>query len=74
MRSQQVTEDMVAVLFVWSSHNGLCYDCGLPAAYKLEYGIYGPPPSEEALKMCCVCAADYAAQGITIERLEPLDD
>jgi hypothetical protein len=47
------------VVFQWRRNYGDCYDCGLPAAYATE-----------RLRLCCVCAAQAAAGGEKITRLD----
>ena len=61
---------LVRVTFDWDDRHGECHDCGLPAAYLLLNG-FGPG---EHVRTCCVCAADYAADGCSIRRIEPTED
>lgn len=68
--------DLVAVGFAWHTRYGFCYDCGLPAAYYAPYRFttsYNPSYDEDT-KLCCVCAAMVAVDGIVIERCEDHDD
>lgn len=61
------------VEFVWSSEDGDCYDCGLPAAFwsAAQYGATRDEPEPEDL-LCAVCAANVAADGFAIDRIENL--
>lgn len=68
MRSAVLPNGHVEVTFEWSADHGRCYDCGLPAAF-LDVDCYGPGRHE---KHCAVCAANHAADGSTIRRIEPL--
>ncbi|WP_281783740.1 hypothetical protein [Sinimarinibacterium flocculans] len=53
------------VHFQWSDEHGECYDCGNPAAfYSSEHTT---PPYN---KRCSVCAANDAANGAIITRIE----
>lgn len=60
------------VVFEWSTQHGECYDCGAPAAYKVEtpartVGAVTVNAHEE--KLCSVCAALCAASGEKIAYL-----
>ena len=48
------------VTFRWSDEKGECEDCGVPAAYSIEWS-----PNWTAI-YCSVCAATYAAEGYAI--------
>jgi hypothetical protein len=52
------------VIFQWSTSNGKCYECGLPAWYRVP-DAYGPDSDQEHPKhlRCSVCAAGDAAHG-----------
>jgi hypothetical protein len=58
------------VEFWWDDIAGECYDCGLPAAYRLIHEPVEPttPVSPTDLR-CSVCAAFEAASGTRIEYL-----
>lgn len=72
MYSEPAKEGCEVVVFQWYNHNGQCYDCGLPAAFKLV-GHAAYSKNLDSWKRCCVCAANAAADGEFIERIEPLD-
>lgn len=57
-------EDIELVVFGWSNKHGHCDDCGLPAAFARE---------PLASRLCAVCAANAAADGERIFRLDPED-
>jgi len=57
--------DLVPVVFAWSEKYGQCYDCGLPAAYCI-----GDDYEDEAHLRCSICAAELAAGGDMIARLD----
>lgn len=66
------------VTFVWSNEHGYCYDCGMPAHFFLPYayipgditpGCLGQKPNDTN-KRCGVCAANAAAEGETVRRIE----
>lgn len=52
------------VTFHWHTRYGPCEDCGLPSAYLIDGN------SESALRTCSVCAAEHAAGGSHIARLD----
>lgn len=54
------------VTFLWSDINGLCVDCGLPAAFR-SIDAYGPGDHQD---LCSVCAANAAAESATIRRID----
>ncbi len=68
---------LIDVTFKWDDCYGQCHDCGLPAAYDVtEFGSIHP-----AAKLCCLCAAQWAAtdQSVRLEWLfaedfEDVDD
>lgn len=64
-------DDLAVVVFQWSTKHGPCHDCGLPAAY-VQPNAYGPKSTAEPPKLCAVCAADVAAGGAEILRIEDL--
>ena len=47
------------IVFGWSRNHGDCYDCGLPAAFL-----------SEGQTLCAVCAANHAADGALVSRIE----
>lgn len=51
---------LVRVVFEWDDRHGPCYDCGLPAAYRVV---------DISVAVCSVCAAGRAANGDTVESL-----
>lgn len=51
------------VVFTWSTKLGNCYDCGLPAAFTVDR-------EESSDLRCAVCAANAAARGETIQRID----
>ena len=58
-------EGMEKVTFEWSTEKGRCYDCGLPAAYRLVHiAVDGGD-----FLLCSVDAAYHAAHGDEIEYL-----
>ena len=63
---------MIKVVFYWSDKHGFCYECGLPAAFYAPSmygeGIGKPLTSEH--KLCAVCAANKAAEGEHIIRID----
>ena len=66
------TPGFEVVTFVWSSKHGHCYECGLPAAFKVGQYLQQPlahnvPPED---KRCSVCAANVATHGEVITRIE----
>lgn len=50
------------VVFQWSAKHGDCEDCGLPAAFTSV--------STPLRNLCAVCAANEAADGGEIMRIE----
>lgn len=63
-------EDTNTYVFFWSRNHGDCYECGRPAAFKL-LGYSGT--DESSWLRCAVCAANAAAEGETIARIEELE-
>lgn len=56
-------------IFQWSTHHPACVDCGNPAPfYSDRYDLDSEPGS-----LCAICAANDAAEGMTITRRVPLD-
>ena|SRR6266498_1577937 len=53
------------VIGSWRTDNGECYDCGLPAEFRFHYKSLGMSDN-----LCSVCAANHAADGETIERID----
>ena len=66
------TPGFEVVTFVWHSRHGHCYECGLPAAFKTGHYLEQPLPHNipDEDKRCAVCAANHAADGETITRIE----
>jgi hypothetical protein len=60
----QPTAGLRPVLFHWSTEHGECYDCGLPAAFYRDGG------REAHHQVCAVCAANDAANGSEIARID----
>lgn len=67
-----LTGDGELVIFHWSADHGECYDCGLPAAFKAD--LYRTPKRTDERDIwenqCAVCAANAAANGHTIVRIQ----
>lgn len=63
---------MPTVTFQWDERYGDCYECGRPAGFFATYNGSSLAPRPETLR-CAYCAANEAADGETIQRLEPLD-
>ena len=63
---------LVHVEFDWSDEHGECYECGLPAAYALDYN-FANEKNEAALR-CSVCAALAASEGAILTYLFAEDD
>lgn len=61
--------DMVLVTFVWGTQDGNCKECPCPAAF-IEVDAYGPGKHKP---LCCVCAANSAADGNEIKRTPALN-
>lgn len=65
--TNQPIPDLMEVRFLWSTKHGFCEDCGLPAAfYSLRY------KGDDEGKLCSVCAAGDAVDGMSIRRIEEL--
>ena len=64
------------VTFEWSTEYGECHDCGLPAAFAsgwqaiVNAGTVKVIPA--TLKRCAVCAANDAAAGEHVIRIDQL--
>jgi len=58
------------IIFHWSREHGDCYDCGRPAAFR-AVDCYGRARHEI---LCSVCAANWAADGQIIERIDQEED
>lgn len=56
------------VTFRWSTEHGECYDCGRPAAFY-NWDLVSRGFCDTAI-LCAVCAANVAADGGTIGRIE----
>ena len=54
---------LVTVTFEWDDEWGACYECGVPAAFRID-GLTD-------YRVCAVCAANSAAGGDTITRIDP---
>ena len=61
--------EIKTVTFQWSTEHGECYDCGNPAAFISDEHNTAP----ENLR-CAVCAANDAAAGAAIRRIDPESD
>lgn len=61
-----VRDELEVHVFAWSRNHGDCYDCGAPAAFQLG-AVGAPAPSS---LRCAMCAAQAAADGEYIERIE----
>lgn len=68
--------------FVWSNEHGHCYECGLPAAFYLPVAYLKEEPGAtnegdegptEWNKRCAVCAANAAAEGEAVKRIDEED-
>lgn len=60
---------VIPVTFYWLNDNGVCNNCGLPAAFRLiGHPAYGSE-NWDAWKRCSVCAANDAADGERIARI-----
>lgn len=57
--------DIELVVFGWSNHNGHCVECGCPAAFRRN------ELTDDIL--CAVCAANAAADGEDITRIEEIE-
>lgn len=57
-----MTGQLEKVVFHWSTANGRCYECGLPAAFH-RHDLTGKT------KLCAVCAANAAADDEIITRI-----
>lgn len=57
-------EKLETIVFRWTRNHGDCYDCGKPAAFQTNLKI----------KLCCLCAANCAADGEQITRIDPFFD
>ena len=60
---------LVRVEFDWSDEHGDCFDCGLPAAYRIPRFTHNTMPDTDIF--CSICAAGYASRGFEIRRLFP---
>jgi len=60
------------VEFLWSTKHGGCYDCGLPAAFARDSqgGLATGLDPSEGERLCSVCAANAAADGEPIRRID----
>ena len=71
--------ELVIVTFAWSTRLGSCYECGLPAqfflprAYINEQRTPNAPDQapDDTNKRCAICAANAAAEGEPVLRIEP---
>ncbi len=55
------------LLHAWSTEYGECYDCGAPAAFLRGYR---PSTVRLEARVCAVCAANSAADGERITRID----
>ena len=58
--------ELETITFWWSRNYGDCIDCDLPAAYQ-AVDAYGPGKHQP---LCSICAAEAAANGQPIQRLD----
>ena len=74
VREVRRNTELVEVRFLWSPEDGICSDCGLPAAFWVTdaYDAEHTEPGEHD-KRCAVCAANDAAEGTTVRRIRELD-
>ena len=71
MKTEMIDNDHVLVTFIWSTEDGHCYDCGLPAAfYAPKRYSHEPRDPSPQNKLCAVCAANEAAGGEMIRRID----
>jgi hypothetical protein len=69
MQLTRTDDGLVEVVFKWSDKYGDCEDCGAPAAYVSDrYGA--PDPVAKDGRLCPVCAAEDAANGHAVVRLD----
>lgn len=62
---------LVDVHFQWEDRHGKCSECGLPAAFLVP-DAYGDRALDDHHKRCAVCAANDAAGGERVIRIEEL--
>lgn len=62
MELKDLDDGKVEVTFIWSNKQGVCYDCGAPAAYVSDVDIGALKDMGPYLR-CSVCAAWDAAHG-----------
>lgn len=69
-----IDDTRVEVRFVWSTEQGPCYDCGLPAAFIADYYARKdrPPRPDDWEALCAVCAANAAANGHNVRRIDEM--
>lgn len=72
---------IIKVTHEWDDEHGPCYECGDPAAFVAAELYWnetehpdGPTPVTDNNKMCAVCAAQHAADGMRIYRLWAASD
>lgn len=65
----QPREGNVIVIFEWSTQDGPCWQCGLPAAFH----VYLYAAEDQCEAACAVCAANAASEGYRVERIRELD-
>lgn len=66
-------QGIVTVLMRWSNKHGECYGCGLPAAFWIpnrNVDHLSPTAPHASEKRCAVCAANEAAEGLLIRRID----
>lgn len=63
MSTQVLTDPTLEIVVFQWRRTATCYDCGLPAAF-----LHSSDP------LCAVCAANAAANGVTISRIEEDED
>lgn len=74
-------DELQVVTFLWSTRNGPCYECGLPAAFSIgaepRWGLvdgYARRIARDEDKRCSVCAANAAVDGETVWSLNEEPD
>jgi hypothetical protein len=60
------------IVFQWARKHGDCDDCGLPAAFKIDLSAFQQDAGFPERQFCAVCAANAAADGERIERIEEI--
>lgn len=58
---EDLGDGTVRITLVWSTRNGECEDCGLPAAVLVD----------GKQKVCTICGAYYAINGSSLAWIDP---